>query len=114
VCGYGPVGVDLEEERDLAPPLAAALRADEPAGMPLTVRWTCKEAVLKCLGVGLRFDSRQVALTGWDRDGRFSWRAGPRLRGSIPGADPRRFGTWAGVVSGYGLALVWAAGAPPR
>jgi 4'-phosphopantetheinyl transferase len=125
VCGHGPVGVDLEKERELAPPLAAALRADELtardgssgslADMPLTIRWTCREAVLKCLGVGLRVDWRQVTLTGWEHDGRFGWRAGEVLRQRIPGADPQRFGTWAGRIARYALAVVWAApsGASP-
>lgn len=117
VCGDDPIGVDLEKQREFAPPLAAALRAEAPAAhggslgrlvdMPLTVRWTCKEAVLKCLGVGLRVDWRQVMLAGWEHDGRFSWRAGHALRRRIRAADPRRFDTWAGDIAGYGLAVVW-------
>jgi 4'-phosphopantetheinyl transferase len=110
-CGDGPVGIDLERERELAPPLAAMLLDEEVgAEMPLALRWTCKEAVLKCLGVGLRVDSREVMLTSWDRDGRFGWRAGARLQAVVPGADPGRVRTWAGQVDGYLLAVAWVAG----
>lgn len=71
----GPVGLDLEEVAPmpggivwgaLAPPERAALRrlpeADRPMGF-LRV-WTCKEAVLKATGQGLRVPPDQVEVAG--------------------------------------------------
>jgi len=118
VCGGRPVGVDLERERVFAPPLLDLLAADlagaggAPArrlgAMPPALRWACKEAVLKLFGVGLRVDARQVRLTDWQDGSRFSWSAGQDLTRQMPAAaDPRRFGTWARVLDGYALALIW-------
>lgn len=115
-CGPRPVGVDLERVRPLAPPLTALLARDTAAGtsaaagrlpaMPDTVRWACKEAVLKHYGVGLRVDAGEVALTSWHDDGTFTWRPGARLRAEVPAAADPVTG-WAGETSGYALALVW-------
>lgn len=111
-CGCAPIGVDLERARDLAPPLVDVLRKEKVSGeMPLTLRWTCKEAVLKCLGVGLRVDPREVMLTTWEPGGWFGWRAGPGLRAAVPRADPRCLCTWAAEIDGYSLALAWAGAA---
>lgn len=119
-CAPGEVGIDLERNRELSPVLAGILAADgagDPGGrlaeMPLPLRWTCKEAVLKYVGVGLRVDSSEVRLTGWRRDGRFTWRPGPELRrcaspGAADGLD-----SWAREVDGYSLALVRRPGGTP-
>lgn len=115
-CGPGPLGIDLERSRQMAPlagllavgadgtrdPVRRRLRA-----MPLSLRWACKEAVLKYAGVGLRIDTRQVELTGWYADGRFRWQVGPELSRHLPaGGDGTAVG-WAREVDGYSLALVW-------
>ena len=64
-CREAPVGIDVEEERDIPdlPDLAAQLHPEEQADLrllPLHRRktafyrcWTRKEAVLKALGTGL-------------------------------------------------------------
>lgn len=117
-CGPHAVGIDLEHRRTLSPPLALLLSHEgDPhspcpedrrlAGMPLPLRWACKEAVLKYHGFGLRVDFREVALTGWHRDGWFSWRAGPGLLRHAPDADSAAPRTWAREVDGCFLALVW-------
>ncbi|CAM5297136.1 4'-phosphopantetheinyl transferase family protein [Streptomyces aurantiogriseus] len=117
-CGPHAVGIDLEHRRTLSPPLALLLsREGDPrspcpeggrlAGMPLPLRWACKEAVLKYYGFGLRVDFREVALTGWHHDGWFSWRAGPGLLRHAPTADRAAPRTWAREVGGCFLALVW-------
>ncbi|MFG2346870.1 4'-phosphopantetheinyl transferase family protein [Streptomyces phaeochromogenes] len=116
-CGPRAVGVDIERSRQLPPPLAELLTLppEVPAGpefgsvgaMPLSLRWACKEAVLKHFGFGLRVDSREVRLTKWWPDGRFAWRAGPELRRHAPAADSTRLDSWARDVDGYALALVW-------
>ncbi|GAA4293537.1 4'-phosphopantetheinyl transferase superfamily protein [Streptomyces violaceoruber] len=83
VCGPHAVGVDLEHDRPMPPTLARLLDEEcDPrapsadarrlAAMPATLRWTCKEAVLKYYGFGLRIDAGEVALTGWLPDGRFT------------------------------------------
>ena len=113
--GSGPVGIDLERSREmttLAALLAVVADGTRPGrrrlrAMPLSLRWACKEAVLKYAGVGLRIDTRQVELTGWSVDGRFHWRAGPELCPHLPGGDDRTAVGWAGEVDGYSLALVW-------
>lgn len=117
-CGPRAVGVDLELTRELAPALGELLALDPAAAhgpdgrrlatMPVPLRWACKEAVLKYFGIGLRVDTREVRLTGWRADGRFSWRAGPELLRCAPAAaDPWRLDCWAREVDGYSLALVW-------
>ncbi|MFW6695387.1 4'-phosphopantetheinyl transferase family protein [Streptomyces sp. MAR4 CNX-425] len=117
VCGPGPVGVDLEQRTDLPPHLARELArepAPEPAGpappsasMPLPLRWTCKEAVLKYFGFGLRVAAAEVELTRWHADGRFSWRAGPELRRLAGPPALRGVHGWARQRDGCALALVW-------
>jgi 4'-phosphopantetheinyl transferase len=114
-CGPRGVGVDLELSREMAPMLVRLLAADADArpaeklaAMPSSLRWACKEAVLKYFGFGLRVDTREVGLTAWRTDGRFSWTAGPVLSGHAPSAaDGWRFDSWAREVDGYSLALVW-------
>jgi 4'-phosphopantetheinyl transferase len=115
-CGPRGVGVDLELSREMAPMLTELLAvdtdhlagADALATMPASLRWACKEAVLKYFGFGLRVDTREVGLTAWRSDGRFSWTAGPVLRGHAPSAaDGWRFDSWAREVDGYSIALVW-------
>jgi 4'-phosphopantetheinyl transferase len=114
-CAAGPVGIDVERRRDF-PPYTRELLAftpgelDHPAAgrltaMPETLRWACKEAVLKRYGVGLRVDVREVVLTGWHADGTFTWRAGPCLRRSVP-ASSRPDRGWAEETGGYAVALV--------
>lgn len=117
VCGPHAIGVDLEHDRPMPPTLARVLdlecdpRAPSPharrlAAMPAALRWTCKEAVLKYYGFGLRVDAREVALTGWLPDGRFTWRPGGGLLRHAPTAETRRPTGWAGAVHGHHLALV--------
>lgn len=117
-CGPRAVGVDLELNREMAPVLADLLALRPPlqpgrdgrrlAAMPVPLRWACKEAVLKYFGIGLRVDTREVRLTGWRADGRFSWHAGPELLRRVPAAAGSwRAHTWAREVDGYSLALVW-------
>ncbi|GGV41372.1 4'-phosphopantetheinyl transferase family protein [Streptomyces spectabilis] len=112
-CGPRAVGVDLERTRQVPRLLAELLttaQPDRPAvdAMPLSLRWACKEAVLKHFGFGLRVDTREVELTGWRPDGRFSWRAGPGLRRHVPAVDTLRLDSWAREVDGYCLSLVWS------
>ncbi|MFI9503290.1 4'-phosphopantetheinyl transferase family protein [Nocardia sp. NPDC052566] len=122
VCTTGPVGVDLEQNRRLAPPLVNALRLPVLDGanaarsrlraMPMTLRWACTEAVLKYFGFGLRVDPREVVLTAWRTDGSFTWRAGPGLRSETAAhgetaSMPWPHRAWAGEIAGYSLALVW-------
>ncbi|MFG2317657.1 MULTISPECIES: 4'-phosphopantetheinyl transferase family protein [Streptomyces] len=117
VCGPHAVGVDLEHDRPMPPTLARVLDEEcDPkapsadarrlAAMPAMLRWTCKEAVLKYYGFGLRVDAAEVALTGWLPDGRFTWRPGGGLLRHAPVAGTRRPTGWAGVVGGHHLALV--------
>jgi 4'-phosphopantetheinyl transferase len=116
-CGPRAIGIDLERSREVPPLLAEILALDSGAAadaagrrlgaMPLSLRWACKEAVLKHFGFGLRVDTREVELTRWKSDGRFSWQAGPGLRRHAPAADGRRFDSWAREVDGYAMALVW-------
>jgi 4'-phosphopantetheinyl transferase len=129
VCGPRAVGIDVEHTRRMPPllsellaPSSGAARDAESAGlraMPPALRWTCKEAVLKHFGFGLRVDPREVELTDWRADGRFSWRAGPGLvrhlsrEDGTDGAhgtgrtDGTCFDSWAREVDGYSVALVW-------
>ncbi|MBS2964635.1 hypothetical protein KGA66_16380 [Actinocrinis puniceicyclus] len=109
-CGPRPLGIDLERTRPLPPPLLDLLACDGRVAhrMNPALHWACKEAVLKRFGLGLRMDPRQVTLTGWRPDGRFSWAAGPDLRRREPEAyDAQRLAGWARDVDGYALALVW-------
>ncbi|WP_243087352.1 hypothetical protein [Streptomyces sp. 891-h] len=117
VCGPHAVGVDLEHRREVPPLLAELLLAEgephptEPgqrllAGMPLPLRWACKEAVLKHYGFGLRVDACEVALTGWRPDGRFSWRARSGLLRHAPAAADGLEESWAFEIDGYFLAVV--------
>lgn len=110
-CAAGPLGIDLERNRRLAPVLVAALRAPERGAMRPPLQWACREAVLKYFGVGLRVDPREIELIGWQSDGSFTWSAGPGLRDDPVWAAatairwPRR--AWAGEFRGYSFALVW-------
>ncbi|WP_338896092.1 4'-phosphopantetheinyl transferase superfamily protein [Streptomyces sp. TG1A-60] len=116
-CGPRALGIDIERSRQVPPMLAELLTlapetAQDPRlrsvdAMPLSLRWACKEAVLKHFGFGLRVDTREVELIRWRPDGRFSWHAGPGLRRHVPWADDTRFDSWAREVSGYSMALVW-------
>ncbi|HTJ67177.1 MAG TPA: 4'-phosphopantetheinyl transferase superfamily protein [Actinospica sp.] len=117
-CGPQPVGVDLERSGPLPPLVTQLLAHDETAtdrpvhpglaAMPAALRWTCKEAVLKLFGFGLRVDTREVRLTGWHDDGRFTWTSGTDLCRRAPdAADPSAFATWAHEIDGYCLALIW-------
>ncbi|WP_287347208.1 4'-phosphopantetheinyl transferase superfamily protein [Mesorhizobium sp.] len=78
VSAVGLVGIDIERRRPLANcrQLACHIMTDQEARVfedtpsELTVRkflelWTRKEAVLKCVGLGLRQDPRGLH-TGWD------------------------------------------------
>ncbi|MEV0766186.1 hypothetical protein [Nocardia sp. NPDC050435] len=108
-CTSGPVGIDLERNRRLAPSLEEAMGVATTLGMqtmPVALRWACTEAVLKHFGFGLRVDPREVSLTSWRSDGRFRWRPGPQLRHAIA-AMPLPARAWAGEIAGYSLALVW-------
>lgn len=104
VCASRSVGLDIERIRPLADPLVEALDADGTDSLSPTLRWSCKEAVLKCLGVGLRMDFRQVVVTGRRPDGRFSWRPGARLRPHVRAGQGHG---WVGQVGDYSLALAW-------
>ncbi|WP_228044242.1 4'-phosphopantetheinyl transferase family protein [Streptomyces ferrugineus] len=116
-CGPRAVGIDVERTRRMPPMLTelltrtpGAAKGTESVGvraMPLSLRWACKEAVLKHFGFGLRVDPQEVELTGWRPDGRFSWRAGPGLRRHVSQGDGARFDSWAREVDGYSVALVW-------
>ncbi|MCZ9349135.1 hypothetical protein NGM36_04890 [Streptomyces mutabilis] len=116
-CGPGIVGVDLERNRPVGPCLASLLALDDSLGegvtgrrlrtMSLPLRWACKEAVLKYFGFGLRFDPREVQLTGWRPDNRFTWTPGSSLAAYTPrlGEEVEH---WAyDDLDGYCLALVW-------
>ncbi|TDD80543.1 4'-phosphopantetheinyl transferase superfamily protein [Actinomadura rubrisoli] len=115
-CGCRPVGIDVERHREISPVLARRISSvDRPAAagphdrlplMPPPLRWTCKEAVLKYFGFGLRVDVREVRLTGWRPDGGFTWSPGPALR-SAAAASPWPGHGWAREIGGYALALVW-------
>ncbi|MFC5149536.1 4'-phosphopantetheinyl transferase family protein [Streptomyces aureoversilis] len=120
VCGPRPVGVDLEHERRMPPMLTSLLTAGDDraaacadpdrrrlAGMPLPLRWACKEAVLKHFGFGLRIDPREVALHTWRDDHTYTWRPGPDLLRHAPSAGDVRPHGWARRIDGYFLALVW-------
>lgn len=112
-CGPRTLGVDLERTRQVPRALAELLTPAAPGcpvldTMPLSLRWACKEAVLKHFGFGLRVDTREVELTAWHPDGRFCWRPGPGLRRHAPTADAARLDSWAREVDGYSLALVWS------
>lgn len=114
-CGPRAVGIDVERVRRMPPLLTELLTTTTPGtaesvgvrAMPPSLRWACKEAVLKHFGFGLRVDPQEVELTDWRPDGRFSWRAGPGLRLHAPDSDGTRFDSWAREVDGYSLALVW-------
>ena len=94
------IGVDLEPVRPLPRADERMRRAfndaewevigsSESPDTELLVMWTCKEALLKAIGVGLRVSLRDV-LTDADRcDGRLDLRPGPQL-------DPmcRRWKIW--------------------
>ncbi|WP_228561834.1 4'-phosphopantetheinyl transferase family protein [Catenulispora rubra] len=113
-CGAGPLGIDLECGRDVGPVLTQVLDESRPSGdpggrlstIPATLHWACKEAVLKHFGFGLRIDSREVVLTEWLPDGRFSWRPGPTLRRRTV-SSPYPAHSIAHQIAGYSLALVW-------
>ena len=77
--------------------------------MPLSLRWACKEAVLKYFGFGLRLQggTRQVVLPAREPDGRFSWRPGAELRRHAPAADRGHHNCFAQEIDGYSLAMVW-------
>ncbi|MVO85125.1 hypothetical protein GPA10_10245 [Streptomyces sp. p1417] len=112
-CGPRTLGIDLERTRQVPRALAELLTPTAPgcpllATMPLSLRWACKEAVLKHFGFGLRVDTREVELTAWRADGRFSWRPGPGLRRYAPTANAARLDSWAREVDGYSLALMWS------
>ncbi|MEO6702992.1 MAG: 4'-phosphopantetheinyl transferase superfamily protein [Jatrophihabitantaceae bacterium] len=115
VAAAGPVlvGVDVEKVRVLAPPLQELLRAEPVEAsrprMPLHLRWSCKEAVLKCLGLGMRADLRQVQLLGWNRSGSFEWRLGQQLRAEVEDAGlPVGITGWGVQQAGYSFALAVA------
>ena len=74
IARHQPIGVDLEridrriEIEDLARRFFAAAEADALEALPPEIRlaaflrlWTCKEAVLKALGVGISFGLERVA-----------------------------------------------------
>lgn len=118
-CGPHPVGIDLEPVREVTPYLAGLLAVPGAGigdkarkrllGMPHALRWACREAVLKYYGVGLRLGGpRQVELTGWHPDGRFTWRAAPELREyCAASAQFPPLECFASVTDGYALAVVW-------
>jgi 4'-phosphopantetheinyl transferase len=116
-CGPRAVGIDVECVRRMppmvtellttAPGVARAAESVRVRAMSPSLRWACTEAVLKHFGVGLRVDVREVELTDWRPDGRFSWRAGPGLRRLVPEGDGTPFDSWARDVDGYSVALVW-------
>ncbi|MGD9486100.1 hypothetical protein WDH52_23135 [Streptomyces sp. TRM70308] len=75
--------------------------------MPLPLRWACKEAVLKYFGFGLRFDTREVRLTSWRPDHRFTWTPGTALAAYTPLLG-KGVENWAySNLDGYCLALAW-------
>lgn len=117
-CGPRPLGIDLEPAREMTPYLASLLAV--PAGphgedhrrlhtMPDALRWACREAVLKFYGVGLRLGGpRQVELTGWQPDGRFTWRPAPELHQyCTSAAEPAPRTCLATQTDGYSMAMVW-------
>ncbi|MEE1928877.1 hypothetical protein V1J52_11925 [Streptomyces sp. TRM 70351] len=116
-CGPGAIGVDLERKRPMGPYLASLLTFEGGVqggvpghrlwSMPLPLRWACKEAVLKYFGFGLRFDTREVRLTDWRPDHRFTWTPGPLLAAYTPRLG-NEVESWVyGDLDGYCLALVW-------
>jgi 4'-phosphopantetheinyl transferase len=118
VCGPRTVGIDLERSATLPPQVMQLLAHDDTAtdgpvhpglaAMPASLRWACKESVLKYFGFGLRVDTREVRLTGWHDDGRFTWTSGPDLCRRAPdAAEPSTFATSAHEIDGYCLALIW-------
>ncbi|MFF8287064.1 hypothetical protein ACF06W_30730 [Streptomyces albus] len=114
VCGPRPVGVDLERHRTVTPYLARLLTVPDGPGterlrrMPLTLRWAAKEAVLKHYGFGLRIGggAREVELTGWALDGRFTWRPSAALADHLP-YDGGRTVCLAQDIDNYSFAMVW-------
>ncbi len=94
------IGVDLEPVRPLpradermrrafSPAEWEMIRSGERPDEELLALWTCKEALLKAIGVGLRVSLRDVLADADRCDGRLDLRADPQL-------DPtcRRWSVW--------------------
>ncbi|MGW7270161.1 4'-phosphopantetheinyl transferase family protein [Streptomyces sp. NPDC054864] len=116
VSGTHPLGIDLEGQpmgphvaRLLAVPggrhVPAGLR--RVAGMPLGLRWACREAVVKCTGVAGRSALHQTTVTDWLPDGTFRWSPGAALLQHSRGADPLPAHGWARQLGTYALAVTW-------
>lgn len=115
-CGTHPLGIDLEGQpmgphvaRMLAVPggrhAPAGLR--RVAGMPLALRWACREAVVKYTGVAGRSALHQTRVTDWQPDGTFRWSPGPTLLQHSRGADSLPAHGWARQLGTYALAVTW-------
>ncbi|MEV0528260.1 hypothetical protein AB0I66_33030 [Streptomyces sp. NPDC050439] len=116
VSGTRPLGIDLEGQpmgpyvaRMLAVPggrhVPAGLR--RVAGMPLALRWACREAVVKYTGVAGRSALSQTTVTDWLPDGTFRWSPGAALLQHSRGAESLPAHGWARQLGSYALAVTW-------
>ncbi|MEW2191429.1 4'-phosphopantetheinyl transferase family protein [Streptomyces microflavus] len=116
VGGSHPLGIDLEG-RPMGPHVARMLAVPggrqapaglrRVAGMPLRLRWACREAVVKYTGVAGREALHQTRVTDWQPDGTFHWSPGASLLRHSHGPDSLPAHGWARQLGIYALAVTW-------